>query len=104
MRQVCRASRCPTPPLPGRYYCQLHRAERTKARKQDRTVYNSNRWKYLRRSVLNAHPFCAHPECEELATDVDHIVPINKGGAPYERANLQPLCATHHGRKTRAEM
>ena len=38
-----------------------------------------------------------------LATDVDHIVPINQGGDPFTRSNLQPLCQHHHGLKTKGE-
>jgi 5-methylcytosine-specific restriction protein A len=107
MRQVCRAPRCPEEPIPGRYYCARHTRQRDKARhasRPERTVYNSSRWRFLRRRILFETPFCAIAECGELATDVDHIVPINDGGAPYERANLQGLCSHHHGQKTRAEM
>jgi 5-methylcytosine-specific restriction endonuclease McrA len=107
MRQVCRAPRCPEEPIPGRYYCARHTRLRDKARhasRPERKIYNSNRWAYLRRRILYERPFCAHPDCDELATDVDHITPINAGGDPYARANVQPLCKTHHGRKTRSEM
>ena len=34
------------------------------------------------------------------ATEVDHILPIEDGGAIYEEANLQGLCKSHHSRKT----
>jgi 5-methylcytosine-specific restriction enzyme A len=33
------------------------------------------------------------------ADDVDHIVPLYKGGT-YDRGNLQPLCKAHHAAKT----
>lgn len=105
MLQVCRAPRCPDQPKPGRRYCERHTQQRDRTRNQsrDRTVYNSNRWKYLRRHILTESPFCSVDGCGELATDVDHIVPIAKGGDPYARANVQPLCAHHHGIKTKAE-
>ena len=31
---------------------------------------------------------------------VDHIVPINKGGAPLDMDNLQSLCSHCHAAKT----
>ena len=34
------------------------------------------------------------------ATEVDHILPIEDGGAMYDEANLQALCKPHHSRKT----
>ena len=34
------------------------------------------------------------------ATEVDHIVPIEDGGAMFDEANLQGLCKSHHSRKT----
>ena len=50
----------------------------------------------------------AHPLCEECmrkgmlvpAQMVDHIVPINKGGAPLDLNNLQSLCNHCHAVKT----
>jgi 5-methylcytosine-specific restriction endonuclease McrA len=82
--------------------CRRHTRERS--REQDRSVYNTKRWSILRRAILSEQPFCAEPGCGEFATDVDHIVPLAQGGLPYARDNVQPLCAPHHGRKTRAEM
>ncbi len=55
---------------------------------------------------LNAEPLCE--ECRRggvvtPATVVDHIVPINEGGAPMDMDNLQSLCAKCHNRKSGAE-
>lgn len=66
-------------------------------------VYDTQVWKRVRRAVLADNPLCvmcqrigvAHP-----ATDVDHITPIEKGGAWYDPDNLQPLCHEHHSIKT----
>ncbi|WP_411431402.1 HNH endonuclease signature motif containing protein [Sinorhizobium meliloti] len=42
--------------------------------------------------------------CETApATEVDHITPIGKGGAPRDRANLQSLCKPCHVSKTHAD-
>jgi hypothetical protein len=35
-----------------------------------------------------------------IATEVDHLTPISKGGARYDHANLQSLCSSHHSIKT----
>ena len=34
------------------------------------------------------------------AIEVDHILPLEDGGAMYDEENLQPLCKPHHSRKT----
>ena len=33
-------------------------------------------------------------------TEVDHIVPLEDGGAMFDEANLQGLCKSHHSSKT----
>lgn len=68
--------------------------------------YTSRAWKRLRVVVLREHPFCV--ECLKQkrytpATVVDHIVPINQGGAPLDEANLQPLCSSCHNKKSATE-
>ena len=35
--------------------------------------------------------------------EVDHITPLDDGGAPYEPANLQVLCRICHFAKTKRE-
>lgn len=65
--------------------------------------YSTRRWRRLRLAVLRAEPLCA--ECLRQgrlvpATQVDHIVPISRGGAVWDPDNLQPLCASCHSRKT----
>ena len=35
--------------------------------------------------------------------EVDHVVPLHKGGAPYALSNLQTLCRGCHVEKTRRE-
>ena len=43
--------------------------------------------------------------CGRIQPDAhaDHIVPVSEGGARYDVANGQTLCASCHGRKTRGE-
>ena len=35
--------------------------------------------------------------------EADHVVPLERGGAPWELDNVQTLCRGCHIRKTRAE-
>lgn len=59
-----------------------------------------------RRSAwLYAHPMCCKCEARGLvteATEVDHVVPLWKGGADDD-TNLQSLCTEDHKAKTAAE-
>jgi 5-methylcytosine-specific restriction enzyme A len=61
---------------------------------------NSAAWQRLRAYVLRGDPLCRHCTAEGKsvpATDVDH-----RDGNPgnNELTNLQPLCHSHHSRKT----
>ena len=65
--------------------------------------YQSRRWRSLRALKLQKDPLCE--ECMRKgvlvpAQMVDHIVPINKGGAPLDLNNLQSLCNHCHAVKT----
>ncbi|WP_417724208.1 HNH endonuclease signature motif containing protein [Salipiger sp.] len=54
-------------------------------------------WQKARAAFLAAHPHCAHPGCNALATVVDHIVPHRGDKALFwDRTNWQPLCGHHH--------
>jgi 5-methylcytosine-specific restriction enzyme A len=63
----------------------------------DAAFYNSHQWRKLRKMVLSANPICV--ECSRIANVVDHIKPIQQGGARYELANLQPMCTSCHNSK-----
>lgn len=39
----------------------------------------------------------------KLRLQVDHIVPLSKGGAEFDSANLQTLDSSCHAKKTRAD-
>lgn len=68
------------------------RSKRTRGRRLQR----------IRHELLVAEPWCrlclAKGE-RTLATQIDHIVPLFKGGKD-EPSNRQPLCEACHGRKT----
>ena len=64
---------------------------------------NRARWQRVRWQVLARDKFrcrlCGRPG----RLEVDHRVPLDKGGAPWDMENLQSLCRTDHIRKTTAE-
>ena len=39
----------------------------------------------------------------DVAVDVDHIIPMARGGERLDPNNLQPLCKRHHSQKTARE-
>jgi 5-methylcytosine-specific restriction enzyme A len=97
--RLCLSTGCPHPAT-HRGRCPTHARQNNQATHHNRHIYGSKRWQILRRSILFNHPLCP---CGQIATDVDHITPIAKGGDPWTPANLQALCAPCHGQKTRAE-
>ena len=70
----------------SRYYAALHRG----------------RWAKVRRAVLDRDGWrCRH--CGAYGNECDHVIPLHRGGAPYDPANLQTLCRGCHVEKTRAD-
>ena len=68
--------------------------------------YNSKRWRKISASFRACYPICE--ACEEkglvvAAQCVDHIKPINQGGAKWSWANLQSLCNSCHAKKSGRE-
>lgn len=62
-------------------------------------------WMQIRERVLSREPLCR--ECAKVgetrvAVQVDHIVPLSRGGSD-EMTNLQPLCQVHHDEKSARE-
>lgn len=112
----CAIRGCPYTTEFGKRYCDEHmqsqpRAPRSHDERREsaaRRGYDA-RWRRLRVMFLRAHPLCADPFGDhrrvgavEVATDVDHIVPLSRGGTNDSR-NLQALCHSCHSRKTRAD-
>lgn len=110
--KVCTEPDCPELVERGVAYCPKHRRidHRTikdreiKARSEWRWVYKNPRWQALRRLVKEEQPFCDIVNCFELTHDVDHIIAVQDGGAPFDRENVHGLCKRHHGQKTREEI
>ncbi len=62
-------------------------------------------WMRRRSMWLRAHPLCLACQSKgrvEAATQVDHVVPLWKGGADHE-SNYQSLCEPCHKDKTALE-
>ena len=60
------------------------------------------RWRKLRLAVLDAQGWTCQ-RCGGWGHNVDHIKPMDDGGAVYELANLQCLCKKCHIQKTKLE-
>jgi 5-methylcytosine-specific restriction endonuclease McrA len=104
---ICSTQGCPELVEPGKTRCSTHTREvdhEIKERSNWRWVYADPRWRALRLQVRAENPYCEEPGCDALGTDVDHIVSVQDGGAPFDRANVQHLCRKHHSSKTNAEV
>jgi 5-methylcytosine-specific restriction protein A len=63
-------------------------------------------WRTLRAEVLASDPLCtacAAVGRTTIATEVDHITALHRGGS-NGRENLQPLCSPCHRAKTDREL
>ena len=76
----------------------------------NKQIYNSKRWRDFRTVYIQANPFCEECLKKDIYTDatgkrgvVDHIDPINNGGAVFDKANVQTLCNSCHNKKSARE-
>ncbi|MDC0325220.1 HNH endonuclease [bacterium] len=84
--------------------CKQVRREPEERQSASARGYGS-RWQKLRLMVLKREPLCRHCNIQgqiTLATDVDHIISLVRGGT-NELNNLQPLCHSCHSKKTARE-
>jgi len=60
-------------------------------------IYNTKRWKEVRRLVLeedgDCH-WCRLKGKRTQATQVDHVIELDRGGDPYDRSNLVSCCSS----------
>lgn len=68
-------------------------------RRAGRRVYNSKRWKLLRRRKLFENPLCER--CGAIAEHVHHKEGVNV--VTWELEALESLCPKCHGQETRHE-
>ncbi len=79
------------------------RQNRSKDAVERNALYSTREWRELRASVIAAEPFCRM--CGDPASHVDHLEHGEHWRSRFfDRANLQPLCAPCHNRKSQAEM
>lgn len=65
--------------------------------------YSSPKWRKTREEHLRRFPGCV--VCKAVgfftrAIEVDHVISMRNGGAPFDHANLRSLCKSHHSQKT----
>lgn len=81
--------------------------QRTESKyQQNQKFYNSKAWRSLRKTYIEEHPLCAVSYATgRLAAGevIDHIIPINEGGARLDRRNLMTLTNTWHNKKSGME-
>ena len=68
--------------------------------------YDTSLWRRMRKALLAREPLCR--ECVKegkltSATIADHIRPVRDGADFFDASNHQPLCASHHARKSAKE-
>ena len=81
--------------------CSLHAGARARATTRvGRSVYNSKRWRILRRRKLTLNPICERCD-ERLATDVHHVHGVEQD--PWSLDGLESLCHACHSTITREE-
>ena len=83
----CAAPGCPEITVGAR--CAAHSVRRSRA------------WPAARRAHLAREPRCR--QCGAPATQVDHIIPLARGGPELDPRNLQALCRACHAAKTAGE-
>lgn len=79
---------------------ETHRTGRIEARSG--RMYDRAKWQRTRRAQLAREPLCR--DCGAIATEVDHVRPLEEGGDPWAFSNLQSLCASCHARKSLGEI
>jgi 5-methylcytosine-specific restriction protein A len=106
---------CGQEAVPGQSRCPLHTRPGGWAQRPSIGTskgYYGHAWQELRKRVLSeaGHACecrdtrCGHgPTCGDHAGTADHVVPLARGGAPYDRSNVQALCWKCHARKTGRE-
>lgn len=74
---------------------------------ENKAFYQSRRWRKVRALKIARNPICEECAKKGVVSDknlvVDHIKPINQGGAPLDMENLQTLCSPCHNRKSGRE-
>ncbi|MDP9832664.1 HNH endonuclease [Trueperella abortisuis] len=107
-KRPCSHPGCPE--LTDTRFCETHAKsedQRYRTYQRDPKINKryDHRWRKIRNAYIQAHPLCEH--CQENgrvtpAQEVDHIIPLERGGT-HEETNLQALCKPCHSSKTARE-
>jgi len=69
---------------------------RASDRPEWREVYGTREWRRLRRRILDRDGYacvnCGHQGDGDNELQVDHVVPLSRGGAPFAEENLATRC------------
>ena len=68
-----------------------------------RRPYDSRRWALVRLKAMERDGWRCRSCGKAGRLEVDHVVPLARGGDPFNPANLQALCRSCHFAKTAAE-
>src|SRR5262245_63219044 len=107
MYRLCAEPTCPNPARPGQARCTTHyrqrEAERSRRRREATSgIFKRKRWLTTRKAVPARDPICR--VCgTHVSEEVDHIVPLNEGGDPWDLERLQGICRPCHQAKTARE-
>lgn len=94
----CSHPGCPNMAIPGTGRCAAHqRSPRRDDRLSPSARGYDREWQRIRAAYLRRNPWCVM--CGARATQVDHILPLARGGT-HDASNLESLCASCHSRKT----
>lgn len=107
-KKPCKNTRCPNLVSGPGAYCEVHKKVEAQHKEESRQTSHergySTAWRKARKGYLAKHPLCV--DClrdgrTTAATVVDHIID-HKGDKElfWDSENWQPLCKTHHDRKT----
>ena len=96
-------TRCPCGlPATTRGRCDEHQPKPWARRSAHTRQIDRGRWERVRQQQLRDEPRCRQCGAEEHL-QVDHILNIARGGALYDRENLQTLCKPCHDKKSERE-
>ena len=103
VKNFCRGNGCTNKAEVGSLLCN----ECNKQKKQQQLTPSEQgydyHWSKVSKLVRRQEPICRMCK-SELATLVDHIIPLKNGGERLALDNLQPLCLPCHNRKTREDI
>jgi len=86
--------------------CDQHKPKPWATRSRHWGKGSTRKSRAFRAEHLRREPNCRWCTAQGTSTpgeQVDHITPLSQGGAEFDHANAQTLCAPHHDAKTRAE-